>query len=138
MRLVDGFRPRLRCLLDRCGGNGGLRPVRKLLARDNTGGGGADGIRAALWQGLGRRGGKGLRRSADPRCLAEKKLDESQLEAKARELLLRYGTRMSEAYLGLVDLKKLEAALEARVGSGVKGEIARLRSAPEVAEFEKI
>src|SRR5262249_20846872 len=81
---------------------------------------------------------KVFRRSADPRCLAEKKLDEPQLEAKARELLVRYGTRMSEAYAGLVDMKKLEAALEARAGSGVKDEIARLRSAPEVAEFNKL
>src|SRR6476646_6473789 len=48
---------------------------------------------------------KVFRRSADPRCLA---------------------------------VKKLEAALEARAGPGVKGEIARLRSAPEVAEFNKL
>ena len=81
---------------------------------------------------------KVFRRSADPRCLAEKKLDEPQLEAKARELLVRYGARMIEAYRGLVDLKKLEAALEARAGPGVKDELARLRSAPEVAEFNKL
>jgi hypothetical protein len=81
---------------------------------------------------------KVFRRSADPRCLAEKKLDEPQLEAKARELLVQYGARMIEAYAGLVDLKKLEAALEARAGPGVKDEIARLRSAPEVAEFIKL
>src|SRR5262245_314970 len=81
---------------------------------------------------------KVFRRSADPRCLAEKKLDEPQLEAKARELLVRYGTRMVEAYGGLVDMKKLEAALETRAGPGVMGEIARLRSAPEVAEFKKL
>jgi hypothetical protein len=81
---------------------------------------------------------KVFRRSADPRCLAEKKLDEPQLEAKARELLVRYGARMIEAQVGLVDLKKLEAALEARAGPGVKSEIARLRSAPEVAEFNKL
>src|SRR5262245_66231679 len=77
-------------------------------------------------------------RSADPRCLAEKKLDEPQLEAKARELLVRYGTRTLEAYQGLVDLKKLEAALEARAGPGVKDELSRLRSAPEVVEFNKL
>src|SRR5262245_41677210 len=81
---------------------------------------------------------KVFHRSADPRCLAERKLDEPQLEAKARELLLRYGTRMVEAYVGLVDMKKLEAALEARAGPGVKEEIARLRSTPEVAEFNKL
>src|SRR5499426_184996 len=81
---------------------------------------------------------KVFRRSADPRCLAEKKLDEPQLEAKARELLVRYGTRINEAYMGLVDMKKLEAALETRAGPGSKDEIARLRSAPEVAEFNKL
>jgi len=81
---------------------------------------------------------KVFRRSADPRCLAEKKLDEPQLEAKARELLVRYGTRVSEAYAGLMDMKKLEAALEARAGPGVKNEIARLRSSPEVVEFNKL
>ena len=81
---------------------------------------------------------KVFRRSADPRCLAEKKLDEPQLEAKARELLVRYGARMFEYYRGFVDLKKLEAALEARAGPGVKDELARLRSAPEVAEFNKL
>jgi hypothetical protein len=59
---------------------------------------------------------KVFRRSADPRCLAEKKLDEPQLEAKARELWVRYGARMMESYVGLVDLKKLEAAIEARAG----------------------
>ena len=81
---------------------------------------------------------KVFRRSADPRCLAEKKLDEPQLEAKARELLVRYGTRINEAYMGLVDMKKLEAALETRAGPGAKDEIARLRSAPEVVEFNKL
>src|SRR5262245_39099417 len=81
---------------------------------------------------------KVFRRSADPRCLAEKKLDEPQLEAKARELLVRYGTRMLEAYQGLVDPKKLQAALEARAGPGVKDELSRLRSAPEVVEFNKL
>jgi hypothetical protein len=81
---------------------------------------------------------KVFRKSADPRCLAEKKLDEPQLEAKARELLVYYGARTIEAYQGLVDLKKLEAALEARAGPGVKDEIARLRSTPEVAEFNKL
>jgi hypothetical protein len=81
---------------------------------------------------------KVFRSSADPRCLAEKKLDEPQLEAKARELLVRYGARMFESYWGLVDRKKLEAALEARAGPGVKDELARLRSAPEVAEFNKL
>jgi hypothetical protein len=81
---------------------------------------------------------KVFRRSADPRCLAEKKLDEPQLEAKARELLVRYGARMLESYGGLVDLKKLEAALEARAGPGVKDELARLRSASEVAEFIRL
>jgi hypothetical protein len=79
-----------------------------------------------------------FRRSADPRCLAENQLYKQQLEAKARELLVRYGARMIEYNRGLVDLKKLEAALEARAGPGVKGEIALLRSAPEVAEFNKL
>src|SRR5262245_12854913 len=81
---------------------------------------------------------KVFRRSADPRCLAQKKIDEPQLEAKARELLVRYGTRMNEAYAGLMDMKQLEAALDARAGPGVKDEIARLRSAPEVAEVNKL
>src|SRR5262245_43497459 len=49
---------------------------------------------------------KVFRSSANPRCLAEKKLDEPQLEAKARELFVRYGARMYEAYGGLVDRKK--------------------------------
>jgi hypothetical protein len=81
---------------------------------------------------------KVLRSSADPRCLAEKKLDEPQLEAKARELLVRYGARMIEYHRGFADLKKIEAAIEARAGPGVKDEIARLRSTPEVAEFNKL
>src|SRR5262245_52286675 len=76
----------------------------------------AEAARAAFEQPYGKalvaEAAKVIRRSADPRCLAEKKLDEPQLEAKARELLVRYGTRVSEAYLGLVDMKKLEAALE--------------------------
>src|SRR5262245_45703339 len=81
---------------------------------------------------------KVFRKSADPRCLAEKKLDEPQLEAKARELLVRYGTRMNEVYAGLIDVKKLQAALEARAGLGAKDELVRLRSAPEVVEFKKL
>ena len=81
---------------------------------------------------------KVFRSSADPRCLAEKKLDEPQLEANARELLIRYGARMIEYYRGFADLKKIEAAIEARAGPGVKDEIARLRSTPEVAEFNKL
>ena len=79
-----------------------------------------------------------FRASVDRACMAGKRLEAAQLDEKARELLVRYGARIIEAYVGLVDLKKLEAALEARAGPGVKDEMARLRSAPEVAEFIKL
>ncbi len=79
-----------------------------------------------------------FRASVDRACMAGKRLEAAQLDEKARELLVRYGARIIEAYVGLVDLKKLEAALEARAGPGVKDEMARLRSAPEVAEFIRL
>jgi hypothetical protein len=62
----------------------------------------------------------------------------SRSSKRTRELLVRRGARSIESNWGLVDLKRLEAALQARAGPGVKDEIARLRSAPEVAEFNKL
>src|SRR5262249_6724058 len=44
----------------------------------------------------------------------------------------------NEAYMGLDDMKKLESALETRAGPGANDKIARLRSAPEGAEFNKL
>src|SRR5215468_9888516 len=81
---------------------------------------------------------KVFRKSADPRCISEKNLDEPRLEAKGHELFVRYGAKMFEITFGLIDIARFEAAMEKRGGYGASNEMARLRSDPDVAEFVRL
>ena len=47
--------------------------------------------------------GKNLRSSADPACLASKAIAADQLEARGRELMTKWGTRMMEISVSFID-----------------------------------
>jgi hypothetical protein len=47
--------------------------------------------------------GKSLRASADPACLAEKGLNADQLEPRGRDLIVKWGTRMTEGVTAIID-----------------------------------
>ncbi|TPQ26829.1 hypothetical protein C2U70_31155 [Bradyrhizobium guangdongense] len=47
--------------------------------------------------------GKSLRTNADPACLAEKGLNADQLEPRGRDLIIKWGTRMSEGTMAIIE-----------------------------------
>lgn len=47
--------------------------------------------------------GKSLRATADPACLAEKGLNADQLEPRGRDLIIKWGTRMTEGTMAIID-----------------------------------
>ncbi len=49
--------------------------------------------------------GKSLRKDADPACLKDKGLEAGQLEARGRDLLIKWGTNFSEGIAALSDIK---------------------------------
>lgn len=49
--------------------------------------------------------GNSLRKNADPVCLKEKGMEAGQLEARGRDLLIKWGARSSETLAALIDEK---------------------------------
>ena len=73
--------------------------------------------------------GKNLRRDADPACLSTKWIAADQLEARGLELMAKWGTRMMETHLSLLDKKILA---EKFPGSA---ELEKLRADKTVARY---
>jgi len=49
--------------------------------------------------------GKSLRRDADPACLSDKGLEPGQLEARGRDILVKWGTNFADGTASLFDVK---------------------------------
>ncbi len=79
-----------------------------------------------------------LRESADPPCLAAKGLHSAQLEARARETLVRSGALMLQLAAGMVDGAKLEAEFEKRAGPGGRADMVRLRGDRDVKDYLRL
>lgn len=64
-----------------------------------------DAFASAYGQALTAELGKSLRKDADPACLKDKGLEASQLEARGRDLLIKWGTKYWEGIIALYDTK---------------------------------
>ena len=73
--------------------------------------------------------GKNLHRDADPACLSTKGIAADQLQARGLELMTKWGTRMMETHLSLLDKKILA---EKFPGSA---ELEKLRADKTVARY---
>ncbi len=64
-----------------------------------------DAFASAYGQALTAELGNSLRKDADPACLKDKGLEAGQLEARGRDLLIKWGTKFSEGVAALSDMK---------------------------------
>lgn len=64
-----------------------------------------DAFASAYGQALTAEFGKSLRENAYPSCLKDKGLEAGQLEARGRDLLIKWGTNFSEGVAALSDMK---------------------------------
>lgn len=73
-----------------------------------------------------------VRESADPECLRTRRLGETELRERAREVMVRNGTRFIEIGRELVDTAKFDETFTAAAGKDAKAEYKRLREHPTV------
>lgn len=76
--------------------------------------------------------------SADPACLAAKKITKEQLADRARALLLQRGTYMLERLISMTDRAAFKSYLRARIGSEGVAELERLRTDPTVRAYRAV
>jgi hypothetical protein len=79
--------------------------------------------------------GRILRASADPDCLYIRNINPDSLDAHARAILVRNGTRMLQIVDRLVDGDRMLAVFAARAGEHAKAEFVPLRGDPDVRYY---
>jgi hypothetical protein len=88
----------------------------------------------ALADGLG----EALRNTADPACLDSKKIKATELRQRGLDLMTKWGTRMLESSLSLIDTKMYEEKLAAADGRNASAELARLTDDADVKRYREI
>jgi hypothetical protein len=73
-----------------------------------------------------------LRESADPACVAERRILAHRWEDEAHQILVRRGGQMLHAFAKAVDRQRFDALLATLVGPGATAEILQLRQHPDV------
>lgn len=78
---------------------------------------------------------KSLRANADPACLKSKAIPESQLEARGRDLIVKWGSRMMEGTTSVVDSRAWSEKFAASAGSDAVTEMERLKQDATVKRY---
>jgi len=73
-----------------------------------------------------------LRESAEPGCVAERRILAHRWEDEARQILVRRGGQMLHAFAQATDRQRFDALLTTLIGPGATAEILRLRQHPDV------
>jgi hypothetical protein len=81
---------------------------------------------------------KALRKSADPACLADKKIAPDQLRRQGETLLVRQGQARIDRMLALVDADKADAEFTLRGGPTAHDEWRALQTEPTIAEYNRL
>jgi hypothetical protein len=88
----------------------------------------------ALADGLG----EALRNAADPACLEAKKLKAAELRQRGLDLMTKWGTKLLDSSLALIDSKIYEAKLAAADGANAAAELTRLTDDADVKRYREI
>jgi len=79
--------------------------------------------------------GKSLRTSADPACLKSKAIAPDQLEARGRDIVVKWGTRMMEGIASIVDPKLYAEKFASTAGPDAATELERLKQDAAVKRY---
>jgi len=79
--------------------------------------------------------GKSLRTSADPACLKSKAIAPDQLEARGRDIVIKWGTRMMEGIASIVDPKVYAEKFASTAGPDAAAELERLKQDAAVKRY---
>ena len=79
--------------------------------------------------------GKSLRTSADPECLKSKAIAPDQLEARGRDIVIKWGTRMMEGIASIVDPKVYAEKFASTAGPDAATELERLKQDAAVKRY---
>jgi hypothetical protein len=79
--------------------------------------------------------GKSLRTNADPDCLKSKAIAPDQLEARGRDIVIKWGTRMMEGIASIVDPKLYAEKFASTAGPDAVTELERLKQDATVKRY---
>ena len=82
--------------------------------------------------------GKALAKSADPACLAARRIAPAQLRGHGQVLLVRQGQARLDRMIALVDSRKADAEFERLAGAGAQAEWRALLANPVIADQLRI
>jgi hypothetical protein len=79
--------------------------------------------------------GKSLRTGADPECLKSQAIAPDQLEARGRDIVIKWGTRMMEGIASIVDPKVYAEKFAGTAGPDAATELERLKQDAAVKRY---